>query len=79
MNFRLIGFSVCILAFFGAMWASYIDSTNLVIIESAMIVAGAVLSLHKKPGKATTFHINASPGLDEARVAQMAQRATQYQ
>lgn len=51
MNIRLIGLCVCPLAFIAMLIALGQDKPVLVVIEAALMITGAILSLHPKPTK----------------------------
>lgn len=50
MNWRLVGFMMAVSAFVAAAVALFRGNTPLLIIECALMITGAVLSLHKPKG-----------------------------
>lgn len=57
---RKIGLWACLFGFVGMLVAFSVGNVEILIIEAAMMVTGAVLSLHPKPQPATPINITAA-------------------
>lgn len=50
MNFRLIGLNMCLFAFIAGLVALVLRYDRMLTFECAIMITGAVLSLHKPKG-----------------------------